>query len=130
MKAQDCALPGCRVITPLVFEDDRGRFVKTYHAPTFRELGIPDVFVEEFYSVSRRGVIRGLHFQVPPAEAGKLVYCIEGRILDVLVDLRRGSPTYGRHLTVPLEAAAGTMVYLPAGIAHGFCALTDRATMM
>ncbi len=130
MHIADLALPGCRAITPFVFDDERGRFVKTYHAPSFRKMGIDDVFVEDFYSISRRGVVRGLHFQVPPAQANKLVTCIEGRIFDVLLDLRRGSPTYGRHLTLTLDGTAGTLVYLPAGIAHGFCALTEGAVVL
>lgn len=121
------AIPGCLLLRPTVHRDERGIFVKTYAEECFRAAGLATDWREEFFSVSARGVLRGLHFQVPPHEQAKLVCCLAGRILDAVVDLRRGSPTYGQHALFPLEAGRPELVYLPPGMAHGFVALCDGA---
>ena len=130
MKLLDCKIPGCFEIIPNIHRDGRGSFVKTFHAPTFEKLGLCTDFVEEYYSVSHRGVIRGMHFQLPPHDHVKVVYCTSGTVMDVAVDLRKGSPAYGEHLVFELSAKKANMVYLPKGVAHGFCALSKSATMV
>ncbi|ALT76195.1 dTDP-4-dehydrorhamnose 3,5-epimerase [Paucibacter sp. KCTC 42545] len=122
-------LEGCYQVRPFFAQDERGTFVKTFHAERFSALGLPTVWCEEFYSSSRKGVIRGMHFQTPPHDHEKLVYCMQGRVLDVVVDLRKGSPTYGRHLPVELDASSGHGLLIPKGMAHGFLALDDDVLM-
>lgn len=124
------ALPGCFEIRPKAFRDARGSFAKPFVASRFAAHGLPTVFAEEYYSSSQRGVVRGMHFQTPPHEHGKLVYCVRGEVLDVIVDLRRGSPTYGHHHQIRLDESHPVAVYMPAGLAHGFCALSDDATLI
>lgn len=123
-------LPGCWEIRCRAFEDARGRFVKTFHAAAFAEAGLETGFVEDYYSVSRQGVLRGLHFQVPPQDHVKLVYAIAGSVLDAVVDLRVGSPTYGRHHLVELSAASANALYIPKGLAHGFYVPRGEAVMV
>lgn len=123
-------LPGCIEIRPRVVDDARGRFVKVFHDGAFRELGWETGFVEEYYSVSRRNVLRGMHFQRPPVDHAKLVYCVEGAVLDVALDLRRGSPAYGNSVAFDLSADRANMVYLPRGLAHGFLVVSERATLV
>lgn len=120
-------IPGCLEIRPRIHEDQRGRLIKVFQLEAFNQLGLCTNFAEDFYSVSRRGVIRGLHFQAPPADHIKLVYCLEGRIQDAIVDLRSSSPTFGQHALVELSAEAGNMLYIPRGLAHGFCTLSETA---
>ena len=128
--AEETSLPGCLRICPIVRADRRGTFVKTFHVEEFRQLGLPTSFAEEYFSVSQRGVLRGLHFQIPPMEHEKIVYCAQGEVLDAVVDLRSGSPTYGRHELFHLCAEEGTMIYIPKGMAHGFYVLSENALMM
>lgn len=123
-------IPGCVLIRPSPHDDARGRFVKTYHADRFAAHGIQAVWVEEFYSRSRRGCVRGLHFQSPPMAHDKLVYCAAGAVFDAVVDLRRDSPAYGRAYTVELDAQRAEMLFAPRGLAHGFQALTGGALMV
>ena len=104
--------------------------MKTFHNSTFKSLAVAADFKEEYYSVSRKGVIRGMHFQTPPAAHYKLVYCTAGAIFDVVADLRKGSPTYGKHAHFELSADNGHMLYIPTGFAHGFCALEENSVMM
>ena len=111
-------------------EDNRGRFVKTFHFEVFRQFGLDTNFMEEYYSISCRRVLRGLHFQVPPFDHCKLVYCVEGEVLEGIVDLRRGSPTFGKHFMVQLKASRANMLFMPSGIAHGFYVTSSRAIMM
>jgi dTDP-4-dehydrorhamnose 3,5-epimerase len=113
-------IPGCLEITPKVQIDCRGTFVKTYQSSLYIRLGLHADFVEEYHSRSKRRVLRGLHFQVPPHAHFKVVYCVQGSALDAIVDLRVGSPTYGQYYLIELSAATGNMLYLPPGIAHGF----------
>jgi len=124
------AIAGCHEVQPRVMHDARGSFVKVFHADAFRELGLATEFTEEYYSHSHKGVIRGMHFQTPPADHAKMVYCVRGEVFDVVLDLRVGSPTYGQAATFVLSAEAGNYVYIPKGLAHGFCALSDTATLV
>ncbi|MBK8637468.1 MAG: dTDP-4-dehydrorhamnose 3,5-epimerase [Chromatiaceae bacterium] len=124
------AIPGCYELQPSVFQDSRGIFVKTYHADQFQESGLRTDWAEQYYTNSAPGVLRGLHFQLPPRDHAKLVYCIAGRVLDVAVDLRVGSPSYGRYVKLELSAARGNMMYLAAGLAHGFCTQDEPATLV
>lgn len=123
-------IPGCHEIVPAVFRDGRGAFVKTFHHDLFAAQGLVTEWKEEFYSVSRKGVLRGLHFQLPPHDHAKLVYCTDGEVLDAVVDLRKGSPTFGYSITKELKASTGNMLYIPSGLAHGFYVLSSSATMM
>ncbi len=122
-------LPGCFLLKPKRVEDARGVFVKTYHEGLYRELGIQMEIREEFYSVSRKGVVRGMHFQLPPHEHDKLVYCTRGIVHDVLLDLRKG-PGYGQVASVDISEVSGHTVFIPKGVAHGFVSLTDEALML
>lgn len=130
MKVHATSLPGCARIELPAYSDMRGSFVKTFHAPTFAQHGLSPSFVESYYSTSRKGVIRGLHFQVPPADHVKLVYCIAGRALDVVVDLREGSPTYGKFELFELSPERPNAIYIPPGLAHGFLAQSDATTLV
>jgi len=123
-------IPGCYEIRPKILTDHRGRFIKTFQENLFRNGGLPDRFAEEFHSESRRGVVRGLHFQLPPMAQAKVVYCVSGEVLDAVVDLRVGSPTFGRFATFTLSDRDGTILYIPEGLAHGFCVLSDSAILM
>lgn len=130
MKIVATAIPGCYQIVTDIRRDERGSFVKVFHEDIFREHGLATDFREEYYSTSRRGVIRGLHFQTPPHDHAKLVYCTHGAVMDVALDLRKGSPMYGQHITLELSAENGHMLYLPAGLAHGFCSLSEQSLMV
>lgn len=123
-------IPGLILVEPKVFADDRGFFTETYKASDFAAHGIPGPFVQENYSHSVQGVLRGLHFQKAPAAQGKLVSVICGEIFDVAVDIRQGSPTYGRWAGVTLSAANHRLLYIPAGFAHGFCVLSAEADVV
>lgn len=122
-------LPGCFLIQAKGIEDQRGRFVKTYHADLSAELGINMVMQEEFYSMSHKDVVRGMHFQLPPHAHDKLVYCPHGAVLDVVLDIRLGTD-YGRVASTELSGENGRLLFIPKGIAHGFMALTDAALMI
>jgi len=115
------------LITPRAYEDQRGFFMETYKLSEFTQLGLPQRFVQDNFSHSRKNVLRGLHYQLDPKAQGKLVTVIQGEIFDVGVDLRRGSPTYGRWAGLQLSSRTGEMVYVPAGFAHGFCVLSEAA---
>lgn len=123
-------IPGCFEIIPAIRKDPRGMFIKIYHVPDFKELGLDADFEEEYYSVSKKGVLRGLHFQSPPAALSKLVFCVEGDILDAVVDLRGRSKTYGRAFTLKLTTRKANMLYIPKGCAHGFYALSKKVVML
>ena len=118
-------IQGLYEFTPRRFADARGYFAETYSARSLAAAGINDIFVQDNQSVSARGVLRGLHFQKPPHPQAKLVRVLTGRALDVAVDLRAGSPTFGQHQTVILDSAIGNTFYIPVGFAHGFLALED-----
>lgn len=126
MNWETTPIPGVRVMTPRVARDDRGEFVKTFHQGMFVEAGLTFDLAEEFFSISRRDVVRGMHFHAPPYAHAKLVTCLGGQVLDVLVDLRIG-PNYGRSWSTELSAANRQVLYIPDGVAHGFLALTQEA---
>ncbi|HHP7244074.1 MAG TPA: dTDP-4-dehydrorhamnose 3,5-epimerase [Elainellaceae cyanobacterium] len=130
MKINQTQISGCYEIQLKFFEDHRGRFVKTFHQDIFAEHGLESHFAETYYSVSPRNVLRGLHFQVPPKEHTKLVHCVQGEVLDAVVDLRVDSPTYGQYATFHLSAEQGNLVYIPPGLAHGFYIMSEHAVVM
>jgi dTDP-4-dehydrorhamnose 3,5-epimerase len=120
------AIDGPLILRSKVFTDDRGSFMETYNERAFAAAtGIRIGFVQDNESISRKGVLRGLHFQLDPYAQGKLVRVTRGAALDVVVDIRPGSPTYGRHVKVRLDAVAKDMFWIPPGFAHGFLALED-----
>jgi dTDP-4-dehydrorhamnose 3,5-epimerase len=131
MRALTVHLPGLVVIEPTVREDERGFFCETYRSEWHAQVGMPEdeVFVQDNHSRSARGVVRGMHFQVG-AGVAKLVRCARGRIVDVAVDLRRGSPTYGRWEAVELDEESMRELYVPVGFAHGFCVISDVADVL
>ena len=126
MKILETSLPGCVVIEPAVFGDDRGFFFETWNADRYGENGLPTNFVQSNVSSSARGVLRGLHYQWPNPQ-GKLVSVLEGEVYDVAVDIRRGSPNFGRWAAVVLSAENKRQFWIPEGFAHGFAVLSDRA---
>ncbi|MFY9387489.1 MAG: dTDP-4-dehydrorhamnose 3,5-epimerase family protein [Smithellaceae bacterium] len=131
MKFQPTQLPGVYTIGLNQQEDERGVFVKTYNEDVFKsEAGAALDWRESFYSVSKKNVIRGMHFQVPPFDNTKIVYVTAGKIRDVVLDIRRSSPAFGRHIAVDLSADRADAIYIPAGCAHGFLSLTDNATVI
>ncbi len=123
-------LPGVKILRPFVFEDARGNFVKPFHEDQLAAHGIHMTLREEFFSTSSAGVLRGMHFQVPPHAHQKLVYCITGRVTDVLLDLRKNSPTFGESAAFALSAANRHVVFIPAGLAHGFLSLEDDSCLV
>jgi dTDP-4-dehydrorhamnose 3,5-epimerase len=122
-------IPGCFEIQSTMRFDERGHFVKTMYAPEFQARGLECDFVEEYFSGSHAGVIRGMHFQLPPHDHAKLVYCPSGAVLDVVLDLRVGSPTYQQAIGLELSAENAKMLYIPRGLAHGFQSLRDNTLM-
>ena len=130
MKFIPLAIPDVILIQPRVFEDSRGFFYEVYNQSVFSEHGIKDTFVQDNLSISAKGVVRGLHYQVPPRVQAKLVRVLHGAILDVVVDIRKGSKTFGQHVTGRLCAEKREMLYVPAGFAHGFCALEEDTEVM
>ncbi|MES2387477.1 MAG: dTDP-4-dehydrorhamnose 3,5-epimerase [Bacteroidota bacterium] len=125
MEFKELSLKGLVEITPRLLEDERGFFYESYSRRTFSKNGLDLEFVQDNQSFSHKGVVRGLHFQNPPFAQGKLVRVVVGRALDVVVDIRKDSSTYGKHLTVELDSKTCNMLYVPPGFAHGFAALTD-----
>jgi dTDP-4-dehydrorhamnose 3,5-epimerase len=123
-------IPGCVEVLAQRSEDHRGSFTKVLHETRFEEAMLPAHFAEWYHTFSHAGVIRGLHFQAPPLPQAKLVFCLSGRVLDVGVDLRVGSPTYGKHVAVELSAEAGNGLFLPDGMAHGYCVLSEEGAIM
>ena len=128
-ETRDTAIEGCFELQPIVRSDSRGQFVKTFHADYFRSHNLETDWREQYYSVSRKGVLRGMHFQRPPHAHSKLVYCTSGTVLDVVVDLRVGSPTYGNHVSLEISSSATNVLYVPEGLAHGFYALSDATVV-
>ena len=115
------------IIEPLVFGDERGYFLESFNLEKFKENIYPINFVQDNESKSSKGVLRGLHFQKPPFEQAKLVRCIEGTVIDVAVDIRRGSPTYGNHVAIELSGENKRQLFVPRGFAHGFSVLSESA---
>jgi dTDP-4-dehydrorhamnose 3,5-epimerase len=125
MQVRHTTIEGLIELIPRVFEDERGHFFESYNKPLFTSLGLPMEFVQDNQSFSVKGVLRGLHMQTEPFAQGKLVRVITGQVLDVAVDLRIGSSTFGQYETFLLDASIANMAYIPEGFAHGFVALED-----
>lgn len=127
MELFSTAIPEVKLLRPRRFTDARGFFCELYHKHRFAEAGIPVEFVQDNCSVSRRrGVVRGFHYQIPPAAQAKLIWVVRGAIFDVVVDVRRSSPTFGQHVAVVLSAQEGQQLFVPEGFAHGFAVLEDE----
>ena len=126
MKIIKTPIEGLLVIHPNVFEDQRGYFFEIWSKQVFKNIGLGVDFVQDNQSLSQKGVLRGLHFQNPPFSQGKLVRVIKGRVLDVAVDIRKSSLTYGQHFSIELSEDNKTMFWLPPGFAHGFLTLEDN----
>lgn len=129
MNVEETTLPGVLVLSPTVYRDARGYFVTTYQQALFEDVGITQPFVQHNQSRSARNTIRGLHYQYPH-DQGKLVRIVDGAVYDVVVDIRQGSPTYGRSIGVELSAENHRLLWVPPGLAHGFCTLSDCAVMV
>lgn len=127
MRFLELALPGVILVEPDIFRDDRGFFLETYHRERYRDGGIAEVFVQDNHSKSRAGTLRGLHAQGGEHAQGKLVRAVEGEIFDVAVDIRRGSPTFGKWVGEILSESNYRQLYVPAGFLHGFCVLSETA---
>ena len=124
------SISGIFLHTPVQYKDERGDFLKTFHRSLFGEAGIKFEPKEEFLSRSTRGVIRGMHFQLPPAAHQKLIYCIQGKVLDVCLDLRKQSTTFGKTIAFELSPQKPQVLFLPVGIAHGFLSLEINSCLI
>lgn len=127
MQVRKTDLDGVLVLVPHMHQDARGQFFESWSARRYAEHGLPTGFVQDNVSRSTRGALRGLHLQGPPREQGKLIHVLDGEVFDVAVDVRVGSPTFGRWTGERLSAANRHQIYIPPGFAHGFCALSDSA---
>ncbi len=130
MKSQELPLAGCYQITPFTQSDARGCFSKPWDAKILQQAGLYFEIREIFYNVSHTNSLRGMHFQSPPYQQTKLVHCIQGQVLDVLLDLRHSSPSFGKSYSLILQASVPCILYLPPGIAHGFLALQDSSIIL
>ncbi len=130
MELIDEPLQGVKIFKPFVFEDTRGVFVKPFHEDQLVKLGIKFDVKEEFFSTSTNNVLRGMHFQLPPYAHSKLVYCISGKVWDVLLDLRPSSATYMKSVGFELSSQNRYCVYIPKGVAHGFLSQEDRTCLV
>lgn len=130
MEIRATTIPECYEIIPNAFHDNRGSFVKIFHQEIFRGHQLNTEFAEEYYSISHQNVLRGLHFQLPPMDHIKMVFCLLGHVIDVVVDLRMGSPTYGKYETFELSADKANIIYIPKGLAHGFYVTSQTAILM
>jgi len=125
MKKNETQFNGLYIIQHNVFNDERGGFIKTYNQSNFKELGLDVDVKERYFSTSHKNVIRGMHFQIPPLDHIKLVTVMQGAIIDVVLDMRKKSSTFGQYLSIELNSEAGKTIYIPKGFAHGFLALED-----
>ncbi|MFZ4799058.1 MAG: dTDP-4-dehydrorhamnose 3,5-epimerase [Bacteroidia bacterium] len=130
MKIITTPIEGLLIIEPQVFTDPRGYFYESYNKEKFVAAGINLEFVQDNQSLSQKGIVRGLHFQAPPFAQGKLVRVIQGSVMDVAVDIRKNSPTYGQHFSIVLSAENRTMFFIPPGFAHGFETLEDNTIFL
>lgn len=131
MEINPTEIPEVKIIKPRKFEDARGFFSETYNRRSFAEAGIDLDFVQDNHSLSiEKGVVRGLHFQIPPFAQDKLIRVVHGSVFDVAVDLRRGSPRFGKHAAVTLSAANWNQLFVPKGFAHGFCTLEPNTEVI
>lgn len=129
MEIIDTEIPGVRILVPKVYGDRRGYFVETYNAERYRAAGITTEFLQDNESLSMKGVVRGLHWQAGAYAQAKLVRVVRGAIWDVVVDIRKGSQTFGRHFAVTLSAENGRQLFIPRGFAHGFIVLEDETLL-
>jgi len=129
MKIIDTPIDGLQILEPKIFEDSRGKFIKTFTDGFFKENNLTIDIKETYYSLSDKDVIRGMHFQSPPYEYIKLVYVASGRILDVLLDIRKKSPTYGQYFSIELSSQNAKVLIIPKGLAHGFKSLEDNTNV-
>ena len=129
MEVEKTALEGVVIITPRIFPDERGYFYESYSQREFNRCVCPTPFVQDNQSSTRYGVLRGLHFQLPPFAQSKLVRAVVGEIADIAVDIRRGSPTFGQHVAVRLSAENHKQLFIPRGFAHGFITLSPQAVV-
>jgi dTDP-4-dehydrorhamnose 3,5-epimerase len=125
MKIVETSLPGVLVLTAAIFKDSRGEFSETFNLKKMEDAGLPSVWVQDNFSVSSKNVLRGIHYQILQPQ-GKLVRVTHGAVLDVAVDIRRSSPTFGKHFAIKLTPESGDMLWIPPGFGHGFLALTDQ----
>jgi dTDP-4-dehydrorhamnose 3,5-epimerase len=126
LKIEKTRIDGLLVITPKVFGDERGHFFESFRKDIFEEHGVAEDFIQDNQSLSSKGILRGLHFQKEPHAQGKLVRVLQGSVLDVAVDIRSNSITYGQHVAIELNGSNNTMFYIPPGFAHGFLTLEDN----
>lgn len=122
----ETSIPGLLIVEPKVWKDDRGYFFESFNKKTFQEAGITADFVQDNQSLSNRGTLRGLHGQADPFAQGKLVRVIQGRVIDIAVDIRQNSPTYGQYVSLELSAENFKMFWVPPGFLHGFATLEDN----
>jgi dTDP-4-dehydrorhamnose 3,5-epimerase len=127
MPFRETEFPDLRVFEPAIFKDERGYFYESFNQRVFTEAGINESFVQDNQSFSRKGTLRGLHYQLDPFAQAKLVRVIQGEVLDVVVDLRKGSPTFGKYLSIRLSGENHTQLYIPRGFAHGYAVLSETA---
>ena len=128
MELISTTIPDVLLLRPRCFRDERGYFMESFNEETFRRVtGLSTRFVQDNEAYSRRGVVRGLHYQLAPHAQAKLVRVVSGRVLDVAVDIRKSSPTFGRYVAVELSAENGLQLYIPEGFAHGYAVLSDEA---
>lgn len=125
----ETSIQGLKILEPRIFEDSRGRFIKTYNSDFFQANGLNLNIHETYYSISNKGVIRGMHFQTPPHDHIKIVYVPNGKIKDVVLDIRENSPTYGHYFTIELSAENGKILIIPKGLAHGFKSLENNTNV-
>ena len=126
MKIEETALPGVLVLSPTIYRDDRGAFMETFNQRRMTEAGLPSVWTQDNFSLSKKNVLRGIHYQIGQPQ-GKLVRVTHGAVLDIAVDLRRSSATFGKHVAVELNGESGEMLWIPAGFGHAFLVLSDAA---
>ncbi len=126
MKIEATSLPGVLLLTPKIYRDDRGAFFETFNLRQFAEAGLPTNWVQDNFSLSKKNVLRGIHYQIVQPQ-GKLVRVTHGSVFDVAVDLRRSSPAFGRYMTVELSGENGKMLWIPEGFGHAFLVLSDEA---
>ncbi|TGK78422.1 dTDP-4-dehydrorhamnose 3,5-epimerase [Leptospira noumeaensis] len=130
MKTKEFSISGPVLIFPTVHGDDRGFFLESFKASEYASLGIPSLFSQDNHSKSNKNVLRGLHYQAPPMDQGKLVRVVKGSVLDVAVDIRKNSKTYGQHVSVILTEKKHEIFWVPSGFAHGFLVLEDNTEFL
>lgn len=130
MKIKKTILHDVYILETKLFNDNRGKFVKIFNSDSFKKVGLKTDFVESYYSISNKNVIRGMHFQVPPSDHDKLVYVPNGEVIDVILDIRKNSKTFGKYIDIELSAKNGYCVYIPTGCAHGFISLENNTIVI